>query len=133
MSMAPTPKRTILVVEDDASGKRLAQLLREDGYDVDVVLDGEAAMERLARLPPPDVLVTDYRLPRADGLEVVAFGRKLHPNLGVVMITSYPEVIARLERGPGIPTVILAKPLAYSDLTRELERMGFGVTGAPSA
>ncbi len=124
MCTATTSKYSVLVVEDDVSaGRTLAQLLREDGYEVEVVLDGEAAMARLARAPTPDVLITDYRLPRADGLEVVTYSRKLHPSLHIVMVTSYPEVIARLGARPDFPTVILSKPLVYSELTRELDRL----------
>lgn len=118
-------KCSILVVEDDVpAGRTLAQLLREDGYAVEIMLDGEAAIARLAQAPAPDVLLVDYRLPRASGLEVVDAGRRLHPGLPVVMVTSYPEVIARLDRRAGVPTVILSKPLVYADLTRELEQMG---------
>ncbi len=124
MSTTPSSKCSVLVVEDDVSaGRTLAQLLREDGYLVEVVLDGEVAMARLARAPKPDVLVTDYRLPRADGLEVATFGRRLHPDLAVVMVTSYSEVIARIEQRAGVPTVILSKPLVYAELTKVLERM----------
>ncbi|TAK21979.1 MAG: response regulator [Myxococcaceae bacterium] len=124
MSTAPSSKCSVLVVEDDVSaGRTLAQLLREDGYEVEVVLDGEAAMARLTRAPTPDVLITDYRLPRADGLEVATYGRKLHPNLSIVMVTSYPEVIARIGSRADVPTVILSKPLVYAELTRELDRL----------
>ena len=115
---------SVLVVEDAVSaGSTLARLLREDGYEVEVVLDGEAAMNRLARAPTPDVLITDYRLPRADGLEVATYGRKLYPNLSIVMVTSYPEVIARIGSRADVPTVILSKPLVYAELTRELDRL----------
>lgn len=124
MSTAPTSKCSVLVVEDDVSaGRTLAQLLREDGYEVEVVLDGEAAMARLSRAPTPDVVITDYRLPRADGLEVVTYGRKLFPSLSIVMVTSYPEVIARIGSRADVPTVILSKPLIYAELTRELDRL----------
>ena len=124
MSIASGSKCSVLVVEDDVSaGRTLAQLLREDGYDVEVVLDGQAAIARLGCAPTPDVLVTDYRLPRANGLEVMLAGRRLHPGLCVVMVTSYPEVIARLDQRSDVPTVILSKPLVYADLTREIERM----------
>ena len=132
MATASGLKCSVLVVEDDVSaGRTLAQLLREDGYDVEVVLDGEAAIARLALQPTPDVLVTDYRLPRADGLEVVAAGRRLHPGLAVVMVTSYPEVIARLDQRSNVPTVIFSKPLVYADLTRALEQIGQPVSSIP--
>lgn len=124
MSSTEASPCSVLVVEDDvASGRTLAQLLREDGYLVEVSVDAEGAIARLARGPCPDVLVVDYRLPRGTGLDVVLAGRARDPTVGVVMVTSYPEVIARLERREGVPTVILSKPLDYAELTRELERM----------
>ncbi len=110
-------------MEDDASaGGRLAQMLREDGYEVEFVPDGETAISRLRRSPPPDVLVADYRLPGIDGLGVAAFVRDRWPGMPVIMVTSYPEVIERVTRRDGTPMVILGKPLTYADLVRELER-----------
>lgn len=130
MSTPSGSKCSVLVVEDDVSaGRTLAQLLREDGYEVEVVVDGEAAIARLARAPTPGALIVDYRLPRATGLEVVEYGRRLFPTLPVLMVTSYPEVIARLDRRPDVPTAILSKPIVYAELTRELERISRGSVG----
>jgi CheY-like chemotaxis protein len=67
-----------------------------------------------------DVLVVDYRLPCVDGLAVTAHGRRRHPHLHVVVVTSYPEVLARMQR-PIAPVVVLTKPLVYADLVSELE------------
>jgi len=123
--MSPTlaPTHRVLLLEDDLSaGGRLAQMLREDGYEVELVPDGETAISRLRRSPAPDVLVADYRLPGMDGLKVVALARRQEPGIEVIMVTSYPEVIERVARRDGTPMVILAKPLVYADLVRELER-----------
>jgi CheY-like chemotaxis protein len=130
MSTPPGSKCSVLLVEDDVSaGRTLAHLLREDGYDVEVVVDGEAAIARLARAPMPGALIVDYRLPRATGLEVVEYGRRLYPALPVLMVTSYPEVIARLDRRSDVPTAIISKPIVYAELTRELERISGRAAG----
>jgi CheY-like chemotaxis protein len=112
----------VLVVEDDVSDARiLAQLLREDGYDVEVVVDGAAAIGRLARAPGPEVLLVDYNLPHADGLAVASFARSRDPGVEVMVLTGYPEIVARVGNHPGAIRAVFTKPLVYGELTRALE------------
>jgi PleD family two-component response regulator len=71
--------RRILVVEDNASLRRgIARALRERWSEVDELADGERARERLAErgVEPYDVVVTDLRLPGADGVEVLRAARR---------------------------------------------------------
>jgi CheY-like chemotaxis protein len=111
----------VLLVEDDANAARmLAQLLRDDGYAVEILTDGEAALARLARLPAPHVLIVDYRLPRVDGLTVAKSARTLAPRARVIMVTSYPEVVQARLAAENADAILVAKPLAYDDLTRHL-------------
>lgn len=60
----------VLVVEDDPDGaEAVADLLRSWGHAVDVVADGETALERVATLDP-DVVLLDIGLPGMSGWEV---------------------------------------------------------------
>lgn len=112
----------LLVVEDDVSDARiLAQLLREDGYDVEVVVDGAAAIGRLARAPGPDVLLVDYNLPHADGLAVASFARSRDAGVEVMVLTGYPEIVTRIASHAGALRAVFTKPLVYGELTRALE------------
>ena len=112
----------ILVVDDDArSARTLAHMLREDGWAVDVAIDGATAIARLMRQPVPSVLVTDIRLPNADGLAVSEFARTRDANIAIILMTSYPHL------GPHklVPKpIVLTKPLDYADLSAALERVG---------
>src|SRR5262245_11232922 len=66
----------VLVAEDDVrTGRVLARMLEDDGFDVELANDGAAAIGRLAREPVPDVLVTDLRMPHADGNAVARYAR----------------------------------------------------------
>lgn len=122
METRPPVRHRILLVEDDTGTARtLSRLLDEDGYDVEVACDSGEAMDRLDRAPAPDVLVSDFLLPHADGLAVASHARALRPALPVVMITSYAEVLARVERRLDPPAVMLAKPLDYAALMRALK------------
>ena len=115
----------MLVVEDDVSDARiLAQLLREDGYDVEIVLDGASAISRLAQTPAPEALIVDYKLPHVDGLAIASYARSRDPNIEVLVVTGYPEIVERLASHAGSATLraVLTKPLVYAELMAHLER-----------
>lgn len=58
----------VLVVDDDPISRRtLEQALASSGYDVDTAADGQEALVK-ARAHRPDVVVTDWQMPRMDGL-----------------------------------------------------------------
>jgi CheY-like chemotaxis protein len=117
----------ILVVEDDAHAARmLARMLREDGYEVDVALDGAMAIQRLTRAPMPDVLVADFKIPFADGMSVAWYARSRSAGIPVVIITGYPEVVARSPGALAPGSVVLSKPLDYGELTRVLQGIAAG-------
>jgi PAS domain S-box-containing protein len=62
----------VLVADDNADMRDyLTRLLRNDGYHVDAVLDGVAALEAV-RTDPPDIVISDVMMPRLDGLALVA-------------------------------------------------------------
>lgn len=65
------PKR-ILVVDDNRDNVQLLRArLEARGYIVDEAEDGEAALERVYRSPPPDLILLDVMMPKIDGFEVV--------------------------------------------------------------
>lgn len=123
MEVSQEPFR-VFVVEDDVSDARmLVQLLREDGYDVEVAFDGASAVSRLAQEPTPHVLIVDYKLPYVDGLAIARFARSRNPAIEVVVVTGYSEIVGRVACQAGGPLrAVLTKPLIYSDLTVQLER-----------
>lgn len=60
----------VLIVDDDPEILHIIQVaLQMDGFDVEVAMDGDEALER-AMDTPPDVIVLDVMMPRLDGLEV---------------------------------------------------------------
>ena len=80
----------ILVADDEQNLRRvLVALLRRDGYEVVQAASGLEAIERLADV---DVVITDLRMPGADGMEVLRTASKNHPHVPVIMITAYGSV-----------------------------------------
>jgi CheY-like chemotaxis protein len=64
-------KRILLVEDDQFQRKAEEALLRLRGHDVIVAVDGEAALERLAKAERPDLIVLDLIMPKLSGFEVL--------------------------------------------------------------
>ena len=87
----------ILVVDDEASIRDLlSKTLALADYDVDLAPDGRTAIDRL-RIAPYDLLITDLKMPGIDGLTVIREGRRLRPDIPVVIITGYSSEASAIE------------------------------------
>ncbi len=118
---APDASRgLVLVVDDDArTARRLATLLREDGFLVEVAVNGAVAIGRLSREPTPHALVTDLQMPLADGSSVVRYARSREPGIVVVVVTGHPNLAGDLvEMSPEV--FVMPKPLEYERLLNVL-------------
>lgn len=113
------PLRVLVVEDDERSGRMLAELLRRDGFAVEVCAGGEAGLQRLVDGPAPDVLVTDLRMPQIDGITVVHQARGRRPTMPVVIVTAYPDLARRLEGADPMPQIFI-KPLDYPALVGAL-------------
>jgi nitrogen regulation protein NR(I) len=89
--MLPEHKQ-ILVVDDEPNLRRvLSAQLERDGYDVHTAEDGEQALSILKE-HHIDLVITDLRMPRIDGMELLRRTQKMDADLPVVMITAHGTV-----------------------------------------
>jgi DNA-binding NtrC family response regulator len=89
--MLPEHKQ-ILVVDDEPNLRRvLSAQLERDGYDVHTAEDGEQALSILKE-HHIDLVITDLRMPRIDGMELLRRAQKIDAELPVVMITAHGTV-----------------------------------------
>ncbi len=131
----------ILVVEDEPSlQETLVYSLKKEGYTVESVGDGRAALEAARRLKP-DLIVLDIMLPEMDGFEVARILRK-EMTTSILMLTARDDEIDRvvgLEVGaddyltkPFSMRELLARVKAQIRRTRLLrEEMGKGEISVP--
>ena len=78
----------VLVCDDERSIRELLDIaLRKEGHKVETVSSGEAALRKMeaARY---DVIVTDIKMPKIDGIEVLKHAHRLSPESAVVLITA---------------------------------------------
>jgi DNA-binding NtrC family response regulator len=87
----------ILVCDDEEMIRDpLAATLVREGHEVVAVGDGPAALERLAG-QRFDLLMTDVKMPRMTGIELLAESRKLRPEMPVVVMTAFGTIETAVE------------------------------------
>ena len=106
----------MLVAEDDEGlGEVLARGLREQGYVVDLVPDGEAAAAYL-RFYQYEVAVVDWRMPRLSGLDLVQRLRRNGTATPVLMLTARDTPADRITGLDAGADDYLVKPFGLSEL-----------------
>src|SRR5690349_2239550 len=118
-------KPRILVVEDDEDLLRMMYRMLSTIADVAMAADGENAIKILQSGPPPDLVVTDWMMPRKDGLTLVKEMKadERLKNTPVVILTakSAPrDVIAGINSGA---RHYLTKPFKPDDLISKVKKV----------
>ncbi|MGB8981899.1 MAG: response regulator transcription factor [Anaerolineales bacterium] len=82
-------KSHILVVDDEPVARQsLTDILRLEGYMVNSVPNGQAAVEYV-RTHPVELVIVDLRMPGMDGLEVVQVVNQISPETEVILLTAF--------------------------------------------
>ena len=82
-------KARILVVDDDAVGRyTLRGLLEDEGLTVEEAPDGQAAFDRLAQ-SEFDLVISDLRMPKLDGMELLRRTQALTPPPRIILLTAH--------------------------------------------
>jgi two-component system response regulator AtoC len=117
-----SPRGRVLVVEDEVYVREsLTEILRERGYDV-VESSTVAEAVRLLAHAPIDVVLTDFRLPGADGLALVKQVQASAPDVPVVVLTGQGTIASAVECLKAGASDYLLKPADPEALEVALER-----------
>ncbi len=107
---------TILVAEDDEMVRDVVlKILQDDGYSVFVANDGASALN-LLRLEDIKMVLTDLRMPGADGMEVLRTALQINPQICVVLVTAYGTLDVVLEAVNEGAYDYLVKPFVMAQL-----------------
>ncbi len=112
-----TAGRYILVVEDDdALSGFLSEELRAQGFLVEQVFDGEAALSALAGRRRYDLLILDLNLPRVDGINVIRQVRPAQPRMPVLVLTARSRVEDKVHALESGADDCITKPFSLVEL-----------------
>ncbi len=112
----------ILVVDDEASARSgLEKLLRQSGYVVDTAKDGKDALAVVAE-HPPEVVVTDLKMPEMDGMALLAKLRETDRDLPVIVATAFGDVSSAVAAMRAGASDYLTKPIDIEALLVAIER-----------
>jgi two-component system response regulator PilR (NtrC family) len=112
----------ILVVDDERSMREvLFSMLKNEGYDVTVADGGEAAIETVRR-ETFDAIITDVRMPKVDGLQVLKAAKDLSPNTVVIMITAFGSSETAVEAMKLGAYDYITKPFKYDEVALNIRR-----------
>jgi len=119
--MSESSKGVLLIVDDEPLKRVTLQIeLSQAGYTALDVSDATSALQQL-RSRPVDVVLTDLRMPGADGLELLEQAKAISPRTHVIMMTAYASVDSAVDAMKRGAVDYLAKPFQTKVLLEKLD------------
>jgi CheY-like chemotaxis protein len=112
----------ILLVEDEVViSMATSMLLEDEGHVVEIAADGAKGLD-MAVASPPDIIITDYMMPRLDGLTLIERLRTLGSHVPIILTTSVPE--SQLPSTyPGGHDCYISKPYVIGQILDAIETL----------
>lgn len=115
-------KSNILVVDDEPVARQsLSEILRLEGYSVNSVPNGQAAVEYV-RTHPVDLMVVDLRMPGMDGLEVIQVVNQVSPETEIILLTAFGTTESAIQALRLRVHDYLLKPAAPSQVVNSVKK-----------
>jgi CheY-like chemotaxis protein len=123
MKPSPPPHPYILLVDDNPDGLLVRRtVLEELGYAVAVAINGDEGL-KLFQSANFDVVVTDYRMPRMNGAELIQRIRIINPNARIILLSGFVDPLGLTEENTGADVVIPKSSNEPAHLTRWVKRL----------
>ena len=115
-------KGKILLVDDDPGLLRLLSIrLRSEGYEIEAVESAEAALAVVNRFTP-DLVISDLRMDKMDGIELLKELQTRSPGLRVVIVTAHGTIPDAVVATQGGAFGFLTKPIDKDELMETVEK-----------
>jgi two-component system chemotaxis response regulator CheY len=111
----------VLVIDDEPDVRKVVRLtLEKAGYYVVEAEDGDQAIQVLNEGEHPmvlDVIMTDIRMPRINGLEAMTYFQREYPSVPLIVLTGFPDLEMAMQLMKRGVTDYLVKPVDREKLT----------------
>ena len=108
--------KRILVVDDDESLRWVTQAqLQQSGYEVNAAADGDEALKMIQQAPP-DLVITDLKMPGMSGLDLLRKIRADYPEILVILVTAFGTVENAVEAMKAGAYDYITKPVNMDEL-----------------
>jgi CheY-like chemotaxis protein len=134
MTVAPTRNTPahILIVDDNNMGLVARRtVLAELGYRVQTCGSPHEALEQCSKTHF-DIVITDYKMPRMNGVEFIAELRKQHLSMPVILISGFVDALGLTESTTGANAVIQKSAHEVNNLIRAVSRVLRGPAKKPA-
>jgi CheY-like chemotaxis protein len=122
---APLPAKPpeILLVDDNRQGLIARKsVLQELGYHISTATSGDEALELFSK-QNFDVVVTDFKMPRMDGVELIRRIRSAQAGARIILLSGFVEPLGLTEQSTGADVVIVKSAGEVGQLTRSVKRL----------
>lgn len=93
----PIKGHVAIVDDDDEMRSMLEDYFRSQDYQVSAFSSAIDALEKLRPIDPPDVVISDIRMPKMDGLELTLKIKEKFPDVCVILITAFGSIETAIE------------------------------------
>ena len=122
-ALPPAKTPEILLVDDNRQGLIARKsLLQELGYNISTATSGDEALELFSK-QNFDVVVTDFKMPRMDGIELIKRIRSAHAGTRIILLSGFVEPLGLTEQSTGADVVIVKSAGEVGQLTRWVKRL----------
>jgi signal transduction histidine kinase len=115
--MSAAPRRRVLVIDDERGPRESLRILLKNDYDV-VLAESVAAGIAALKATPPDVIISDIKMPVMTGIEGLRLIREIDRDTAVVMLTGFGDLTTAREAIRLGANDYLCKPFEMDDMLR---------------
>jgi len=113
----------ILIVDDNRSGLIARKsVLQEMGHEVAISQTARGALD-LFQAEPFDIVITDFRMPNSNGLELIRDLRAVRPEVPIILISGFTDALGLDEETTGADAVIQKSHTEVQQLVRAVSRL----------
>jgi len=119
--MKKKPEQILIVEDNEDTLQMIARQLKSNGWQVLTANDVSVALPIL-EYEQVDLVLTDYKMPRVTGLDLIKHLKSHYKNLPVIMITGYPSIEGAVEAVKVGAEEYLSKPFTKEELFSAVEK-----------